>query len=55
VLFGAQALGSSVGPLLGGLVGDAYGLTATFHFLAATIVLANLFIFFMPKAEAARR
>jgi MFS family permease len=54
VLFGAQALGSSVGPLLGGVVGDAYGLTATFHFLAATIVLANLFIFFMPKAEAAR-
>jgi predicted MFS family arabinose efflux permease len=54
VLFGAQALGSSVGPLLGGVVGDAYGLTATFHFLAATIVLANLFIFFMPKAETAR-
>lgn len=54
VLFGAQALGSSVGPLLGGVVGDAYGLTATFHFLAATIILANLFIFFMPKAEAAR-
>jgi MFS family permease len=55
VLFGAQALGSSVGPLVGGLVGDAYGLTATFHFLAGTIVLANVFIFFMPKAEAARR
>jgi MFS family permease len=54
VLFGAQALGSSVGPLLGGVVGDAYGLTATFHFLAATIILANLFIFFMPKTEAAR-
>ena len=54
VLFGAQALGSSVGPLLGGVVGDAYGLTATFHFLAGTIVLANLFIFFMPKTEAAR-
>ncbi len=54
VLFGAQALGSSVGPLLGGVVGDAYGLAATFHFLAATIVLANLFILFMPKTEAAR-
>jgi MFS family permease len=54
VLFGAQALGSSVGPLLGGVVADSYGLTATFHFLAATIVLANLFIFFMPKTEAAR-
>jgi len=53
VLFGAQALGSSVGPLLGGLVADSYGLTATFAFLAGTIVAANLFILFMPKTEPA--
>ncbi len=53
VLFGAQALGSSVGPLLGGLVADGYGLTATFAFLAGTIVAANLFILFMPKTEPA--
>ena len=53
VLFGAQALGSSIGPLLGGLVADSFGLTATFHFLAGTIVLANLFILFMPRTEAA--
>ncbi len=53
VLFGAQALGSSIGPLLGGLVADGFGLTATFHFLAGTIVLANLFILFMPRAGAA--
>jgi len=53
VLFGAQALGSSIGPLLGGLVADGFGLTATFHFLAGTIVLANLFILFMPRTEAA--
>jgi MFS family permease len=53
VLFGAQALGSSVGPLLGGLVADSFGLSATFHFLAGTIVLANLFILFMPGTEAA--
>jgi MFS transporter, FSR family, fosmidomycin resistance protein len=51
VLFGAQALGSSVGPLLGGLVADGYGLTAAFYFLAGTIVAANLFIFFMPATE----
>jgi len=54
VLFGAQALGSSIGPLLGGLVADRFGLTATFHFLAGTIVAANLFIFFMPRTETAR-
>ena len=53
VLFGAQALGSSIGPLLGGLVADSYGLTATFAFLAATIVAANLFILFMPKTAPA--
>jgi MFS family permease len=54
VLFGAQALGSSVGPLLGGVVADGFGLTATFHFLAATIIVANLFIFFMPRTEQAK-
>jgi MFS transporter, FSR family, fosmidomycin resistance protein len=54
VLFGAQALGASVGPFLGGLVADHYGLPATFTFLAVTIIVANLFIFFMPRTEAAR-
>src|SRR5262249_23307987 len=53
VLFGAQALGSSLGPVLGGLVADQYGLSAAFYFLAITIVAANLFIFLMPKAEPA--
>jgi MFS family permease len=54
VLFGAQALGSSISPLLGGIIADHFGLTATFHFLAGTIVAANLFIFFMPKGGAAK-
>jgi len=54
VLFGAQALGSSIGPLLGGLVADSFGLTATFTFLAGTIVAANVFILFMPGTEAAK-
>jgi MFS family permease len=54
VLFGAQALGSAVGPLLGGMVADSYGLIATFNFLAGTIVAANLFILFMPKTETSR-
>jgi len=50
VLFGAQSLGSSAAPLLAGMIADRYGLGATFYFLAGTIVLANLFIFFMPHA-----
>ncbi len=49
VLFGAQALGGSLGPLLGGMVADRYGLLATFHLLAAMIVVANLFVFWVPS------
>lgn len=48
VLFGAQALGASVGPAIGGWIADRHGLMATFYFLAATIVVANMFIFLMP-------
>ena len=54
VLFGAQALGSSIWPLLGGVVADRFGLAATFNFLAGTIIAANLFIFFMPRTEGAK-
>jgi MFS family permease len=52
ILFGAQSLGSSVAPLIAGVIADRYGLIAVFWFLAATIIVANLFIFWMPKAEA---
>jgi MFS family permease len=54
VLFGAQSLGASVAPLVGGLIADRYGLGATFYFLAFTIVCANLLIVLMPKDEPAR-
>lgn len=48
LLFGAQAVGSALGPLLAGAIGDRYGITAVFYFLAATIVIANLFILITP-------
>ncbi len=48
VLFATQALGAAVGPLAGGMLADRYGLMSAFYFLAFTIVVANLFIFFMP-------
>jgi len=54
ILFGAQALGASVAPLVGGLIADRYGLIATFWFLAGTIVVANLFILAMPKDAPAK-
>ncbi|MDX3894498.1 MFS transporter [Pusillimonas sp.] len=53
-LFGTQAVGSSIGPVIGGLIADTYGLMATFTFLAFTIVVANLFIFFVPVPERGR-
>jgi len=53
VLFGAQAVGASIGPLLAGVVADHYGLLATFYFLASTIVVANLIVFWIPKEHAA--
>ncbi|MDB5765020.1 MAG: transporter [Herminiimonas sp.] len=48
VLFGMQAVGSSIGPIVGGLLADRFGLMSTFYFLAVTIVVANLFIFLIP-------
>ena len=51
ILFGAQSLGASVAPLLGGVIADRWGLAATFYMLAATIVCANLFILAMPRVE----
>ena len=51
ILFGAQSLGASVAPLLGGMIADRYGLISTFWFLAFTIVVANLFIFAMPREQ----
>jgi len=53
VLFGAQAIGGSIGPLVGGMVADRYGLLATFYLLAAMIVFANLFVFWVPAAPKA--
>jgi MFS family permease len=52
VLFGAQAIGGAIGPLLGGVVADRYGLLATFYFLAATILIANLFVLWVPRSSA---
>jgi len=53
ILFGAQSLGSSVAPFVGGVIADRWGLGATFYFLAGTIVCANLLVLLMPRSEAA--
>jgi MFS transporter, FSR family, fosmidomycin resistance protein len=38
--------------LIGGVLADHYGIIAVFYFLAATIVVANMFIFFTPLTPA---
>jgi MFS transporter, FSR family, fosmidomycin resistance protein len=50
ILFGMQALGSAVGPALAGKLADHFGLITVFYFLAGTIVIANMFIFFTPAS-----
>lgn len=52
ILFGAQSLGASLAPLLGGMIADRYGLGATFYMLAATIVCANLIMALVPGTES---
>jgi MFS family permease len=47
-MFGMQAIGAAIGPLVSGIIADHYGLGATFYFLAGTIVVANLFTIFTP-------
>jgi MFS family permease len=48
IMFGSQAVGAAIGPITGGILADQFGLIATFYFLAFTIVVANMFIFFTP-------
>jgi MFS family permease len=53
LLFGVQAIGSSISPAIGGMLADRYGLMSVFFFLAVTIVIANLFILFVPGRAGA--
>jgi MFS family permease len=55
IMFGCQAVGSAIGPVLGGAIADVWGLNSTFYFIAATIVVANFFIFLMPELPADRK
>jgi len=50
VLFGMQALGQALGPVLAGVIADHYGIMSAFYSLAVTIILANLMIFFTPAS-----
>ena len=49
VLFAIQAFGAAIGPICAGVLADRYGIMAAFYFLAGTIIVANMMIFFTPS------
>ncbi len=44
LLFATQSLLGSAAPIIGGAIADAYGLHATFYFIAGTVFAANLLV-----------
>ena len=51
LLFGTQALLSAAVPPIGGLIADAYGLSAVFYLLAGTMLVANFLVYLLPHQE----
>jgi FSR family fosmidomycin resistance protein-like MFS transporter len=52
LLFGLQALGGGISPVVFGMIADHYGIYAGFYFLACTVVVANLLVFLVPSTPA---
>jgi len=50
VLFTTQALLPAAMPLVGGYLGDRYGLLSIFYVIAATVLVANVALLFVPDA-----
>jgi MFS family permease len=51
LLFGAQSVLSALTPIVGGFIADAHGLVSVFYFLAATMLVANLGVVFLPRRQ----
>jgi MFS family permease len=49
IQFAMSAVGAAISPAVFGIIADSYGVFAGFYFLAGTIVVANVLIFFMPN------
>lgn len=45
ILFATQSLLGGIAPVVDGAIAEAYGLQATFYFIAGTVLLANVLIF----------
>jgi len=49
--FGIQAIGAAIAPAIFGVIADAYDIYTAFYFLAGTIVVANVLVFFVPDHD----
>jgi MFS family permease len=54
LMFGMQSGGQALAPIVGGMVADHYGLMASFYLLAATILIANVMVVFVPSDSGLR-
>jgi FSR family fosmidomycin resistance protein-like MFS transporter len=51
ILFTTQALLPAAMPLVGGYLGDRYGLLSIFYVIAGTVLVANLALLFVPDVQ----
>lgn len=51
LMFGMQSGAQAIAPVLGGIVADRYGLLSAFYLLAATIILANIMVIWIPSSD----
>jgi MFS family permease len=51
LMFGMQSGAQAIAPVLGGIVADQYGLLSAFYLLAATIILANIMVIWIPAQD----
>jgi len=49
VMFGTQSILSTLTPIIGGLIADAYGLVYVFYFLAGLMLISNLITMTLPN------
>jgi MFS family permease len=51
MVFTTQALLPAIMPVAGGYLGDHYGLLSVFYMIAATVLLANVALLFVPDVQ----
>lgn len=53
--FGITAIGGGIAPAVFGMIADAWGLFAAFYAMAATIIVGNFLVVFVPREEAEQK